>query len=347
MLFDLGPSRVTKEVLLNSNSEETYMAHYLGLTPRDNELYVSPLRNDKNPTAAFYRGIGGSLKFKDFGDGTCEDFVGVVQLLFKCSYPRALEIVANDFGIVKKPHLAVNAPKAQADGTVTNEESVVTVIQCKIREFTEEDLKWWGDQGIGHNTLIKFNVHAVEHVYLNGFLHTSDSKMNPIYGYYFGMKDGIEQWKIYFPKRKKYRFLLNTNQVQGWKHLPKDGELLVITKSYKEVMALHELGIPAIAAQTEAVVLDNRYIHHLKKRFKIIVTNGDYDRAGQILMAKSRRAYKTICLTFTNKDLYGKDITEFIEKHGIEKARKLKDRVLKWIKDGVFDYQYKYFKESE
>lgn len=347
MLFDLGPSRITKEVLLNHNSEETYMAHYLGISPKDNELFISPLRKDRNPTVAFFRSRGsGMLKFKDFGDGTCEDFVGIVRLIFKCSYPKALEIIANDFGIIKKPELKANPPKAKAEGVVTTSEDSVTVLQCKVKDFTKEELEWWDKQGISHETLKHYQVYSVEHVYLNGFHHASSSRANPIYGYYFGKKNGVEQWKIYFPMRQKYRFLLNTNVVQGWKQLPEKGKMVVITKSMKEVMALYELGIPAIAEQTETVVMDNRRIVHLKGRFPLIITNGDPDRTGKLLMIKSRRAYRTICLTFNDRPKYGKDITEFIARYGRQNAIKLRDIVLDWIGKGKFDYHYKYYKES-
>lgn len=323
------------------------MAHYLGLNPKDNELYVSPLRKDRNPTVAFFRSRGsGMLKYKDFGDGTCEDFVGIVRLLFRCSYPKALEIIANDFGIIKKPELVKNTAKAVSDNVVTTSEDSVTVIQCKVKDFTQEELDWWNRQGISHTTLKKYEVYSIEHVYLNGFHHASSSRANPIYGYYFGKKNGVEQWKIYFPMRKKYRFLLNTNAVQGWKQLPKEGPIAAITKSMKEVMALDELGIPAIAEQTETVVMDNRRVSHLKGRFPILITNGDPDRTGKLLMIKSRRAYKTICLTFPDKVKYGKDVTEFIAKYGRENANKMRDIVISWINQGKFDYHYKYFKQS-
>ena len=55
----------------------------------------------------------------------------------------------------------------------------------------------------------------------------------PAYGYYGGKEDNVELWRIYFPKKKQYRFLTNwkAKQIQGYKQLPKSGKLLVITKS--------------------------------------------------------------------------------------------------------------------
>lgn len=59
------PIKITQELLLSKNSEETYMEHYLGI-PVKKGLFRSPLRKDDNPTCAFYRDKVGRLIFKDF-----------------------------------------------------------------------------------------------------------------------------------------------------------------------------------------------------------------------------------------------------------------------------------------
>lgn len=339
MLFEIGPSKITKEVLLNRASEESYMAYYLGINP-DKGLFRSPLRNDSNPTCSFYRNKSGDLIFKDFSDGFHGTFITVVMKLFNVPYHKALTLIAHDFGLIKKEGYTTNLPKIEYDGTtVTDKEP--TIIQCEIKPFTEEELEWWNSFGISEATLKKFKVFSVKNVFLNGALHATGSKQNPIYGYYFGIKEGVEQWKIYFPFKKSYRFLLNTGVVQGLKQIPKGCEEIVITKSMKDVMTLHELGITAIAPQAESVILPTRVIEALDRLgVKVKITNGDWDKAGQLFMIKSRRAYRTICLTFTNKEKYGKDISDFVKMHGMEKAQKLIDKVSMLIRRGSMDYQY-------
>ena len=97
---DLSP-KITKEFLLSKNSEETYMATYLGL-PVTPGLHVSPLRNDHKPTASFHRNRKGELMFHDFGTGFHENFIGVVMEIYKCSYSKALRIIAEDFHLIPK-----------------------------------------------------------------------------------------------------------------------------------------------------------------------------------------------------------------------------------------------------
>ena len=97
-MFNLEPAeqKITKELLLSKNSEETYMEHYLGI-PVKKGLFKSPLRKDSKPTASFFRNKKGDLIFHDFRGDFYGNFISVVIELFQCSYYKALKIIANDF----------------------------------------------------------------------------------------------------------------------------------------------------------------------------------------------------------------------------------------------------------
>jgi len=133
------PLTVTKEMILQKVSEEQLMEHYLGIRVQKG-LVKSPLRNDKNPTCSFYRNKAGKLIFKDFGSDFCGDFITVVMHQFNCSFYKALQIVANDFNIIKRPDLAKN--KAALEYTNSKlEYSEGCKIQVEIRPFQEYELK--------------------------------------------------------------------------------------------------------------------------------------------------------------------------------------------------------------
>lgn len=341
-MFSIEPAKITRELLVHRNPEERYMSHYLGVNPKPG-LICSPLREDKNPTCAFYRDPKGRLIFKDFGVGFHGDFIEVVRDMFRTDYHTAMYIIANDFGIKKRPTLAINLPKIKYDNSVI-EEGTTTNIQCQIRNWTDFDLNWWNTFGITESTLKKYKVFPVETVFINGEIKNFYTQANPIYGYYFGKLDGVEQWKIYFPKRTSVRFLLNSSLLQGAKQLPKTGELLVITKSLKDVMSLYELGVNAVAPQAESTTISKRQISALQNRFTYNVTNGDWDRAGQRFMFNSRRLYPTYCLAFKDKGYYGKDISDFIAKHGKENAKELIQQLKYDISRGKYDNHLKYSK---
>ena len=242
MIFELPeiPPSITKEYLLSRNSEETYMSTYLGV-PVKKGLIVSPLRNDHRPTASFYRNKKGDLIFHDFGTGFHGNFIGVVMYLNSCSYRKAMSIIAEDFGYIKKH--TERAPIKIKTSIETIKEKAETLIQVEPQPFSSIELNWWESYGITLSTLNKFRIVSCKSVFLNGHYMTSSSETNPIYGYYFGKRNNTELWKIYFPKKKVYRFIGNTSSqlLQGSKQLPSSGDLLVITKSLKDCACLYEL----------------------------------------------------------------------------------------------------------
>lgn len=344
-MFEIGPESITKEVLLNNNTEEAYFSHYLGVNPKAG-LFCSPLRDDKNPTCSFYRNKGMELIYKDFGTGFHGNFISVVMLIHNVPYYKALDIIANDFGIVKKAKYTINPPKIEFDGS-SIEKREGAVIQCQIKPFTEEELSWWLQFGITQQTLKLYKVHSVDSLFLNGNWFTASSKHNPVYGYYFGKEEGRELWKIYFPMKSAYRFMLNTGKLQGAKQLPATGEYVVVTKSMKDVMTLRELGIPAVAPQAESVILTQRQYTALAKRFKYVIFNYDWDPTGQKSMMQCRRKYRSICLSFTDKKEYAKDISDFVAKVGIEKAKELTEGLIEDLLLGAYDYQFAYYDYKE
>lgn len=136
--YSLEPINITKELILSKVSEEQIFEHY-GV-PIKKGLFCSTLRRDKNPTVALYRNKSNRLMMKDFGDGSCLDCFGLVEVKFGVSYYMALQIIANDFGIISRQDLSKNKPKIKYTGTKI-EETTQARIQVEIREFDEEDLR--------------------------------------------------------------------------------------------------------------------------------------------------------------------------------------------------------------
>lgn len=95
-----------------------------------------------------------------------------------------------------------------------------------------------------------------------------------VFGYYGGIKQDIEQWRIYHPQKTKYKWISNwkNHQIQGAHMLPKQGgDLLVITKSLKDVMCLYEYGITAIAPCSENEFLTDTQYQKVRNKFKNII----------------------------------------------------------------------------
>lgn len=323
--------KITKEFLLSKNSEETYMSTYLKL-PITRGLHVSPLRRDNRPTCSFCHSKKGELMFHDFGTGFHENFVGVVMEIHKCSYQEALNVIAEDFGYISK---AEDRPAVKIKvSNVKLEEKTETLIQIKPKAFSEQELKWWKGFGVTEKTLKKYKVFSCDSIFLNGDYFSSSSPRVPIYGYYCGKKNGQELWRIYFPSKRSFRFLSNVGKsyIQGAKQLPKTGDVLLITKSQKDVMLAYELGIPAIAPCSEVLFLSNKQIQHLKKRFKTIVVCYDTDITGIHNLKQIKVKHPDLHTFFIPRKYGVKDISDFFKKYGEEETRRLAGELLKYYR---------------
>ena len=309
-------------MILNKVSEEQLMEHYLGV-PIKKGLFRSPLRDDKNPTCAFYRNKRGDLIMKDFGSSFCGNFISVVMTKFQCSYAQALQIIGNDFGIIHK-NFKVNKPELAYTGNKMDESSQA-IIRVEIREFAPYELAWWKSFGISKETLKKFNVYSCKNIWLNDHLFHLESSNQHIYGYYGGKTDGVERWRIYYPQRKKYRFLSNWSslQIQGMKQLPETGDILVITKSMKDLMLFYELGVTAIAPNSENIFITENQYNRLKERFKNIIVFYDNDLPGIQGLQRIKHQYPDIKVAFIPRKYNAKDISDFYKTYGKEETQKL------------------------
>lgn len=326
------PTKISKELILSRFSEEQLMEYYLHL-PVKRGLFRSPLRRDKQPTCSFYRNNSGTLIFKDFATGQHLNVFGVVQEIFKCDYHEALRIIANDMGIVRDKELRRNPGKINESPTkITDKE--MSKIQVEVQDFTDLELKWWGKYGITLDILKKFNVYSCKHVFLNGNLLAKSQQHCPIFGYYGKKYQGLELWRCYFPKRTSFRFITNwpSKKIQGYDQLPKEGKLLVITKSMKDCMTLYSCGISAIAPNSENLFVSDNMLSELKSRFKYIVVFYDNDRPGLHNMARIRREHPELVYISIPKQYGNKDISDFYKDHGRKETLNLIKKFVLWLK---------------
>lgn len=317
--FDLGEKKLTTQDILNKVSEESLFKYYTQ-EEVDNKLHTSKLRQDNNPTCGYFRGNSGRLYIKDFATGSSFDIFAYIQRLYSCSFAKAIRIIANDFNISSS---TVTSKRITITPTFKSE---TTKIQVEIQPFKDYELEWWNSFGITEKLLRKYNVFSCKHVFLNGRVISTSSKNCPIYGYYGGKKDNLEQWRIYYPFRSHkngFRFLSNwkADKIQGFKQLPKDGKLLIITKSLKDVMALRAYGIPAIAPVSEVLFISDKVLSALKNRFKYIIAYYDRDKAGMSNLWKIRKAHPELEY-FVNPPNTAKDFTDFRKKYGNEETKK-------------------------
>jgi hypothetical protein len=315
-MFNLEPSeqKITKELLLSRVSEETYMEHYLGL-PVKKGLFINPMRDDKKPTASFFRNKKDDLIFHDFRGDFHGNFISVVMKLFSCSYFKALKIIANDFNFAEFKGYNKNEAKIEYSGVEYKETQSTSIIQIEEKQFSQKELDWWDSFGISKTTLDKFKVVSCSSVFLNGQYFTSSTDKSPIFGYYGGKKDGIELWRIYMPTKKTFRFLSNWSSliIQGAKQLPDSGKHCILVKSLKDTMTLNEFGFIACAPNAESVTITKSQFDRLSMKYNDnIIVFFDNDLAGVQGAHRYKKQFNCRCIFIKRK--FAKDFSDLYKK---------------------------------
>jgi len=323
------PSQITKDFLFSKVSEENIFCNYLKISNISKKLVRNITRTDRRPTCGFYRNQNGTLIMHDFATGEYFNCISLVMKLYKCSYHKALDIIASDFGIIdtdKPPKVIRDIPKF--------EDTKITQIQVELTDFTDADLKWWNQYGISKKTLAKYRVFCCKSIFLNGELYCCRTQSNPIYGYYFGRKGDLEQWRIYFPKRNTMRFMGNvsTKTIQGFKQLPQTSKLLVITKSMKDTMVLYELGIASISPNSETQFVSDKMMEELRSRFKYIVLLYDNDETGIVFSNKIHKKFPFLNVFFIPKSSGAKDISDYYKMYGLIETQNLIKQGINYLK---------------
>lgn len=319
---------ITKEEILERIPQESIFEHYLSITPKPGVLYRSTLRDDKNPTCSF-KWIRGKLLFRDWAEDKPMDCFSVVQRVCKCNFYQAVNTIAKDFKLRNgKSHKLADYKSIFKRKPEKHTEK--SSIRAKRQEFTNVDLEYLYLHGISSRTWRFFAVSSVSDVWVNGkhIYHYKDS--DPAFVYHFGKYE----YKIYFYKRDKMRFVCNTNAIQGYHQLPSRGEILIMTKSLKDVAVLREAGYYAVAPQSENTPFPGLYMGHLRTKWKYLYTLYDFDRTGVKAAKRDRKLYGAYPLFLTNgrfrtKNYQAKDPAEFAARYSVSELKNLLDNEIK------------------
>ena len=305
------PKELTIETILKKVSEWDLWRYYLP-NAKIGGSFKSPLREDNTPSASLFVARNGSILLKDFKLGTYNIWQ-FLQYTYKLTFIEALLTVNNDFNLqlVAKP--TFSKPTMQIFGIVTNEQAEVrevASIKIKKREWQEVDRKYWGSLGLSTSFLDSRKVVPLDNYWVNDALLYWFNKYNPAYSYEFG--NGIR--KIYSPLASKFKFLTNAGEhiIQGEEFL-QPANTLIITKSYKDVLVLANLGYQAVAPQSESTSISKEFITNVKQNYNNIYLLYDNDETGMKYSDKVCLEYSLIPI-FVPRPV--KDISDYRALHG-------------------------------
>lgn len=301
----------TLQDILQKVSQYDLFKRYVG-DFKIGRLYHSPFRKDSNPSfGIFSSNKDGNLLFNDLGrKGYCGDIVKFIQLYFSISnYQEAVNKIVDDFNIQTiTTKLESNIYK--------NVKRDIGVIR---QDFTNADIEYWNQYGIDIDTLKKFKVSSVKYYLVNNIIRDTYSETNPIYCYsVFGKLKKYKPLEI--DKSKKWGGNLSNYDIQGYEQLDYRKKSLIVTKSLKDVMVLYKLGYNAIAPPSENTKIPENVIKILQSKFKNITIFYDRDITGVSNTKELVKKYN-LNFIFIQKRYKVKDISDFIQKYGIEDTK--------------------------
>lgn len=291
--------------------------YYLG-NIRVGRLYNSPLRNDdKMPSFAIFRGRNGGLLFKDHGIGASGNAVKFIELYRHINSREALE---------KELLKILKAVGKNPTISRTFGHNGDTLIEVMSQPLTPLDRRYWWQFHIKPTTLKKFDVHSIKYFLCNRVVRGTYKDSSPMYAY--KVDDKYKIYRPLAPKLTKWRSNLTNRNVQGLAELPEGGgNLLIITKSLKDVMVLYEMGYYAIASSSETTFIPDDILNDLRSKWTHILILYDRDRTGVQKSRDISRRYKLDAF-FVHKKFKAKDISDAVKQNGFDKVKNWLNKTL-------------------
>ena len=323
-MFDfnsLKPHFKQKDILGRVSSYDIFK-YYISNFKRLGESFCSELRSDKKPSCSLYQNDLGIYRYKDFSTGDNLSCFQYVMLKYNCTYQECLNIIANDFNLfksnIKGVIIANDIIPEEVTKVALNKNK--TVIIPYHRAWNTVDRNYWVQFGLNIEILNNYDVKPCEFV-LIGSGRITETNSNPIYSYEV---DGLH--KIYRPLDTMQKWWGNTTRtsVQGYKQLSTQADLLIITKSLKDVMCFRLFGYEAVSFNSETTIPTDEIMDNLKTRFKTIKICLDSDETG-VKYSKKLSEKFNLEHTFIPRH---KDLSDFIKNEGIDEAKILIDSLL-------------------
>lgn len=302
--------------ILRTTTEYDIYSFYIGSQFKIGRVMKSPLRNDIHPSFGIFKSsIRGNLMWKDQATGKSGNVIMFVTELFNISYEDAIQKIVYDN--IKITTEGINITESY--------KKIKTSISIQKKNLTERDDEYWEQYFITRDILKKYNVYPILTFWVNDIpSNLFYSKEQPLYAYQ--IFDSFQIYSPYASKKNKFRNSTNIYDIHGLEQLSEYGNLLIITKSKKDVMVLDRLGYNAIAPCGENTPIPKVIMDDLKQRFNRIIILYDNDKAGLEGASKLAKEHN-IDWVYLPLELYNKfkikDISDYINNYKITKTREL------------------------
>jgi hypothetical protein len=247
-------TKLSIEAILSRISEYDIFRFYMPHSDwKINRVTYSPFRHENHPSFMIGNKLG-YLMFIDYADtskrGDCFNFVQMLHHLPSTS--ETLKMIDRDFGLGLSTGVMTGEYKKIISQYKQPEiEKRYSLIQVKVRKFTQEELAYWNQYHQDIQDLRDNNIYSLKEVYLNKQKFPMlDTELR--FGYLY---EG-QYWKIYRPfADKKKKWMPNNVPITAMdgKENITNCEVAFINKSKKDYMVMKKLFPCSCAVQNEGL----------------------------------------------------------------------------------------------
>ncbi len=296
------------------------------LTGQDVLIHSVFNSKDRTPSMSIFVWKGKGYRFNDHSTGIKGGPVDLVIELCKLkgekiNYGQACLKIVEDYNNYLLTGNSITV-------TEFKERAKYKPIDHPIRAWDKTDDNYWGQYELREEDLKYYEAYPLESYTLSNGENTLKIQGFHIYGYF--TKAG-ELYKIYQPIVRDRRFLKVKDHVQGLEQLNRPGEILVISKSLKDLAGLRKMnfeGCQYISPDSENSMLREPLLRSLQGSFKRVFTLMDNDSAGVLASGKYKELYGILPLPLENLGLE-KDPTDSIKKLGFARVKEILSNVFR------------------
>lgn len=308
----------------------------------------SPLREDNKPSFGFFENNEAEIMYKDYGTNDCGDVFKFLTLYWDKSYEQVYEHINAHFnlGLIKRPSSldldALNAVGEYKEIEFTRIEKVKKE-RFEIKYFIEyrELDDFYDSYHISKEIQHKHVKQAQRVIKQKGKQLTIEyqyNAKNPCYVYeeQYEAQTYHKLYKPYTKQDDKFRNNYPYGVIENYNNLPEFGNILIITKSKKDIMVLEELGYDCICPTSE-----NSYYPILNKkdelsmRFKYIIVYTDNDEAG--VKASINITTETGWYYINNPKTEPKDPSDYAKQYGLQALCDFMEMKLNFINESEYE----------
>lgn len=312
-------TKITYQDILAQVSEYSLWCFYTNLDIKLRKKILSPIREERDPSAAFFQ-TKDSILLKDFGTGKTYNIFMFLKEKLNLGYLEAITRMQADFRLL--PHSGEKIAVMSSNSLIEHSSPVYqgTEILVKRRPFSAQDTKYWEEYFISQKTRKILRIDSLKCFWVqraSDFIEYCRKPQDLIFCFSFG----DAKYKIYNPKKKEGKWFSNVKKdtLMGANSLSTK-EPYILTKGMKELSQLRELRYNSEALQAETSYPSEKIMQE-KMKFKERYILADSDLAG-IKCSKYFNEKYNFKIIQVPKGAQ-KDFAEFTKINGLQVANQL------------------------